>query len=261
MRRPRAGRTGRAGPAVGGQPLGDRAASARPRTRGTPGPAEAGAGARRAAGRTGRSAPSGSPGRRPDLAVLVADPDRQPAGEHLVVLQLLDQPLEVADQPGVEDARVGRRLAEAPAPREGLVRRPARVDRRDGVAVQLPPELSPEAVSSSRISRRSALARSRQVVDAPGLQPRGPSAGDAGDLGDRPVGQEPRSASRSSTASAPNGLADVGDQLGQRPRPRDPDRHRHPDRLPDPVADRLGRLLQRLAARAARPSKKNSSIE
>ena len=62
----------------------------------------------------------------PGLAVLVGDPDRQPAGGHGVELQLLDQPLEVADQPGVEDHRVGGRLAEAAAPREHLVQRAAR---------------------------------------------------------------------------------------------------------------------------------------
>ena len=59
----------------------------------------------------------------PDLAVLVDDPDGEPAGGHAVVFQLLDQPLEVADQPGVEDDGLGGRLAEAAAARQGLVSR------------------------------------------------------------------------------------------------------------------------------------------
>ena len=73
-------------------------------------------------------------------AVLVPDEDLEAADRDDVVLQFLDQPLDVARQPGVQPVGVGRRLAEAAAARQHLVRRPVGVQRLHRVAVQLPPE-------------------------------------------------------------------------------------------------------------------------
>ncbi len=109
---------GRRGPA-GNRPWVVRSSAIRciwvARARRNPGPPKAGAGGIEkdvepvARNRQGRLAEAG-------LAVPVADPDGQPAGEHGMVLQLLDQPLEVADQPGVKDDR-DRRSSRQSSPR------------------------------------------------------------------------------------------------------------------------------------------------
>lgn len=57
-----------------------------------------------------------------------------------VVRELLDQALEVPNEPGEEDGGMARRLADAAAAREDLVERTRGVDRLDRVAVELPPK-------------------------------------------------------------------------------------------------------------------------
>ena len=93
---------------------------------------------------------------------------------------------------------------------------------------------SPVAVRTSRMRRRSALARSRQV-----LMPHGESRRSR-----RPAmpvisvtASRPRTASSSRAVEDGHGaerLARVADELGQGPRPGDPDRHRHAHRIQDP---------------------------
>ena len=182
----------------------------------------------------------------PALAVLVADRDRQPAGGHAVEPQLLDQPLEVADQPGVEDHRAGGRLAEGSAPRQHLVRGTPGVDRLHRIAVELPPE---GLARGGQERPHQPPVGPRQVEaggDAPGGQPGRPPPGDPGDLGHRPVGQERFLGLPVEHRQGPERLGRVGDQLGQGPRPGDAHRHRHAHPLPDPVADRQRQLLERL---------------
>ena len=97
------------------------------------------------------------------MAGLVLERDRQPAGGHAMEPQLLDQPLEVADQPGVKDHRAGGRFAKASSPRQHLVRGTPGVDRLHRVAIELPPE---------------GLARGGQ--ERPDLPPVGPRQVEAG---------------------------------------------------------------------------------
>src|SRR5271166_5369859 len=104
------------------------------------------------------------------MAGLVLDRDRQLARGYAVEPQLLDQPLEIADQPGVEDHRSGGRFAKASPPRQHLVRGALGVDRLYRVAIELPPE---------------GLARGGQ--ERPDLPPIGPRQVEAG--GDAPGSQ------------------------------------------------------------------------
>ena len=91
-------------------------------------------------------------------SVAVADPQRDASGQHFMVFQFLDQPLQVAHQPRPDHRRDVRGLAEAPAAREHLVRQPLRPDRQRRVAVELPPQglaAWPSATHGSAVGRRS----------------------------------------------------------------------------------------------------------
>ncbi len=138
-----------------------------------------------------------------------------------------------------------------------LCERAPGMDRLHRIAVELPPQAPrPWRSAASRTSRRSARARSRQV-----RMPQGDSR-----AARRPaipvISVTGRSASSCSSASAvehrqrPERLGRVGDQLGQRPRPGDPHRHRHADPLPDPVADRHRQILRTSAPAPAPPGRR-----
>ena len=75
-----------------------------------------------------------------------------------------------------------------------------------------------------------------------------PPARDPGDLGHRPVGQQFFLGVLVEHRQGPERLGHVGDQLGQRTRAGDAHRHRHAHPLADPVAHRIGQLLECLFA-------------